>query len=112
MITMEDIKFDENGLVPVIVQDFYTKEVLMLAYMNRESLEYTITEKKACYYSRSRSTIWVKGENNGHYQYVKVIRYDCDGDTLLLEVDQVGNTCHTGHRSCFYRHLELWPECH
>ncbi|RMD86333.1 MAG: phosphoribosyl-AMP cyclohydrolase [Calditrichaeota bacterium] len=112
MLTIDDIKFDDDGLIPVIVQDFYTKEVLMMAYMNRECLEYTITEKKACYFSRSTCTLWIKGETNGHYQYVKAIKYDCDGDTLLLEVDQVGNACRTGHRSCFFRHIELWPECH
>ncbi len=104
-IKIADIKFDEKGLVPVIVQDIYTKEVLMLAYMNRESLEYTLNEKMACYYSRSRQKLWVKGETSGHYQYVKFIKYDCDADALLLEVDQVGNACHTDHRTCFFRSL-------
>ncbi|NIR51517.1 MAG: phosphoribosyl-AMP cyclohydrolase [Phycisphaerae bacterium] len=102
----KDIKFDGKGLVPAIVQDIYTKEVLMLAYMNRESLKYTLSERKACYYSRSRKKLWVKGETSGHFQFVKFIKYDCDGDTILLEVDQVGNACHTGSRSCFYRELK------
>lgn len=105
MESIKDIKFDEKGLVPAIVQDVYTKEVLMLAYMSQESLQYTISEKKACYYSRSRKKLWVKGETSGHYQYVKFIRYDCDGDTLLLEVDQMGNACHTNNRTCFFRTL-------
>lgn len=95
-----------NGLVPAIVQDFKTKEVLMLAYMNKESLEITLKEKKACYFSRSRNELWLKGETSGHYQYVKDIKIDCDNDTILLIVDQIGAACHTGNYSCFYRKLE------
>lgn len=95
-----------NGLVPTIVQDFKTKEVLMLAYMNKESLEITLKEKKACYFSRSRNELWLKGKTSGHYQYIKDIKIDCDNDTILLIVDQIGAACHTGKHSCFYRRLE------
>ena len=100
-----DVKFDERGLVPAIAQDTSTKEVLMLAYMNQESLEITLKEKKACYFSRSRQKLWLKGETSGHFQHIKSIKYDCDGDTLLLEVEQVGNACHTNNRTCFYRNF-------
>lgn len=86
-----------NGLVPVIVQDVTTKEVLMLAYMNEESLLKTITSGFATYWSRSRQELWLKGETSGHYQHVKDIRVDCDNDTLLLLVEQTGAACHTGH---------------
>ena len=95
-----------NGLLPVVVQDVHTKEVLMLAYMNEESLNKTIETKVATYYSRSRQALWVKGETSGHYQYVKDIRIDCDEDTILLLVEQVGAACHTGNYSCFYRNIE------
>lgn len=95
-----------NGLVPVIVQDVTTKEVLMLAYMNEESLQKTITSGFATYWSRSRQELWLKGETSGHYQHVKDIRVDCDNDTLLLLVEQTGAACHNGHYSCFYRNVE------
>ena len=95
-----------NGLVPVIVQDVTTKEVLMLAYMNEESLQKTITSGYATYWSRSRQELWLKGETSGHYQHVKDIRVDCDNDTLLLLVEQTGAACHSGHYSCFYRNVE------
>ena len=95
-----------NGLVPVIVQEAATKDVLMLAYMNEESLQKTLETKIATYYSRSRQSLWVKGESSGHYQYVKEIKIDCDEDTILLIVEQVGAACHTGAHSCFYRDLE------
>ena len=95
-----------NGLVPVIVQDVTTKEVLMLAYMNEESLLKTITSGFATYWSRSRQELWLKGETSGHYQHVKDIRVDCDNDTLLLLVEQTGAACHTGPYSCFYRNVE------
>lgn len=104
---MIEIDFKKgNGLLPVIVQDYETLEVLMLAYMNEESLQMTIETKKATYFSRSRNELWIKGETSGHYQYVKDIRIDCDEDTILLKVEQVGAACHTGHYSCFYRNLE------
>ena len=105
MINIEELKFDEKGLIPAIVQDSKTKEVLMVAYMNKESLEKTIKDKKACYYSRSRKKLWLKGETSGHFQNIKEIYYDCDQDALLLVVDQVGVACHTGNKSCFYRKL-------
>ena len=95
-----------NGLVPVIVQDVTTKEVLMLAYMYEESLQKTIASGFATYWSRSRQELWLKGETSGHYQHVKDIRVDCDNDTLLLLVEQTGAACHTGHYSCFYRNVE------
>ncbi len=100
---MEDIKFDSNGLIPVITQDYKTKEVLMLAYMNKEALDKTIETGKVHYYSRSRKELWLKGETSGHYQLVKNILYDCDKDAILILVEQIGVACHTGHYSCFYR---------
>ncbi|MDP2941439.1 MAG: phosphoribosyl-AMP cyclohydrolase [Candidatus Omnitrophota bacterium] len=99
-------KFDQQGLIPAIIQDFRTKEVLMLAYMNRESLRRTIKLKKTCFWSRSRRKYWVKGETSGHFQFVKSISYDCDLDTLLIKVRQAGVACHTGNRSCFYRNID------
>ena len=95
-----------GGLVPVIVQDVKTKDVLMLAYMNEISLKTTMETGLATYFSRSRNSLWVKGETSGHYQYVKDIRIDCDEDTILLIVEQEGAACHTGHKSCFYRNME------
>ena len=105
---MEGIDFEKSGgLVPVIVQDHGTGEVLMLAYMNREAWEKTKETGNACYWSRSRDTLWMKGETSGHYQVVKEIFIDCDGDTLLLKVEQRGGAaCHTGYRSCFYRKVQ------
>lgn len=95
-----------DGLVPVIVQDSETGEVLMLAYMNRESWRKTLETGKATYWSRSRSALWVKGETSGHVQIVRRIMIDCDGDTVLLAVEQVGGAaCHTGYRSCFFRQV-------
>ena len=95
-----------EGLVPVIAQDCRTNEVLMLAYMNRESWLNTLATGKATYWSRSRQSLWLKGESSGHVQQVKEIYIDCDEDTVLLKVDQVGGAaCHTGYRSCFYRRL-------
>jgi len=106
MVKLDELKFDEKGLIPAIAQDSSTKQVLMMAYMNRESLEKTIKEKKACYFSRSRNKLWTKGETSGNFQTVKEIFYDCDMDTLLLMVDQKGVACHTGNRSCFFRKWE------
>lgn len=94
-----------NGLVPAIVQDHLTGEVLMLAYMNRESWLKTRETGNATYWSRSRNSFWVKGETSGHYQVVKEMRIDCDEDTILLKVQQTGAACHTGYRSCFYRRI-------
>ena len=95
-----------NGLVPAVVQDVDSGEVLMLGYMNKESLEKTIKTGLATYWSRSRNELWTKGETSGHYQHVQEIRIDCDEDTLLLKVRQDGAACHTGHRSCFFSLLE------
>jgi len=100
------LKFDKNGLIPAIVQDYQTKEVLMMAYMNKESLEISLQEQRTCFYSRSRQELWRKGATSGNVQEIKAIFYDCDFDTLLLEVNQIGQgACHTGERSCFYRKL-------
>jgi phosphoribosyl-AMP cyclohydrolase len=98
---------DPNLLIPAVVQDVSSKEVLMLAYMNTESLELTLTTGKATYWSRSRSELWVKGETSGHYQEVQSISLDCDGDAVLLQVIQTGAACHTGERTCFHTTLEL-----
>jgi phosphoribosyl-AMP cyclohydrolase len=96
-----------GGLIPVIVQDATTAEILMLAYMNQEAFEATLSTGKATYYSRSRQTLWVKGETSGNVQLVKEIRIDCDDDTILLKVEQLGRAaCHTGHRSCFHKKVE------
>ena len=99
------LKFNRDGLIPVIIQDYKTKDVLMLAYMNRESIKRTLKLKKTCFWSRSRKKFWVKGETSGNFQFVKQIYYDCDQDTLLIKVRQVGVACHTGNKSCFYRKL-------
>ena len=95
-----------DGLVPAIVQDAETKEVLMLAYMNSQSWEATLQTGKATYWSRSRQKLWLKGETSGHFQLIKAVFIDCDDDTILLQVKQLGEAaCHTGHKSCFYRKL-------
>jgi len=96
-----------EGLVPVIIQDAVTNEVLMLGYMNKESWEKTLETKNATFWSRSRNKLWIKGETSGHVQEVREIFLDCDGDTILLKVNQVGGAaCHTGHRSCFHHRFE------
>ncbi len=99
------LKYDKSGLIPAIIQDYKTSEVLMLAYMNKESVKRTLKLKKTCFWSRSRKVYWVKGETSGHFQFVKSILYDCDLDALLIKVRQAGVACHTGNRSCFYRKL-------
>jgi len=96
-----------DGLVPVVVQDAETKEVLMMAYMNRESWQATLKTGKATYWSRSRRKLWLKGETSGNVQLIKAVFIDCDNDTILLQVKQIGEAaCHTGYRSCFYRKLK------
>ena len=102
---IEGIKFDDNGLVPAIVQDINTNKVLMLAYMNEESIRKTLEEKIACYYSRSRKELWKKGETSGNIQNLKGFYYDCDKDSILLLVEQVGVACHTGNYSCFFNEV-------
>ncbi len=104
-IPFSEFKLNSDGLIPVVVQDYKTDEVLMLAYMNEEAFRQTIETGKMTYYSRSRKELWVKGATSGHYQYVRSIAADCDQDTLLAKVRQVGAACHTGNRSCFYRNL-------
>jgi phosphoribosyl-AMP cyclohydrolase len=98
---------DSDALIPAIVQDSTSKEILMLAYMNSQSLELTLTTGKATYWSRSRNELWVKGATSGHYQDVQSIALDCDGDALVLQVIQTGAACHTGQRTCFHTPLEL-----
>lgn len=100
---LAEVKFDDRGLVTAIAQDAENGEVLMLAYMNRESLEKTMSTGVMTYWSRSRGKLWVKGETSGHVQQVVEARIDCDGDALLFKVRQTGGACHTGYRSCFYR---------
>ncbi len=99
------LKYNDKGLIPAIVQDSDTKEVLMMAWMSRESLVQTLQTGKATYWSRSREKLWVKGETSGNYQTIVRIFYDCDADTLLLVVKQKGVACHTGSKTCFYREL-------
>ena len=105
---MIKLNFDKmGGLVPAVVQDYLSGEVLMLAFMDEEAWEHTLTSGLATYHSRSRHTLWVKGKTSGHVQRVKEIRVDCDDDTVLLKVEQVGGAaCHTGYRSCFYQKIE------
>ncbi len=102
---MVELKFDSNGLIPAIVQDHISKKVLMLAYMNKESLEITIKEGKTCFYSRSRQCLWRKGETSGNTQQVVSIRTDCDRDTLLIDVIKAGPACHTGSETCFFEDI-------
>ena len=101
-------EYDVNGLIPTIVQDVNNGEVLMLAYMNEESLKKTIEQGKTCFWSRSRQEFWTKGLTSGNVQNVKEILYDCDADTLLIKVEQIGTgACHTGNRTCFFRRIEM-----
>ena len=103
---LASLKFDQNGLIPVIVQDYKDKEVLMLAYMNKESLRRSLRQGKTCFWSRSRKEYWVKGQTSGHFQFIKSVAYDCDLDALLIGVRQIGQACHTGNRSCFFRRIK------
>lgn len=100
---ISEVRFNADGLVPVIAQQFDTHEVLMMAWMNEEALKETIEKNRVCYYSRSRCRLWRKGETSGHTQALKELRIDCDGDTLLALVDQTGAACHTNNRTCFFR---------
>lgn len=102
---LNKLTFDKQGLIPAIIQDYKNKDVLMMAYMNLESLKRTVKSKKTCFWSRSRKKFWVKGETSGHFQKVLAIYYDCDLDTLLIKVEQTGAACHTNNRCCFYRKL-------
>lgn len=105
IMDFSQFKLDGNGLIPVIVQHYKTREVLMMAYMNAEAFDYTVKTGRMTYFSRSRQSLWVKGETSGHYQYVKSLTIDCDNDTLLAKVDQIGAACHTGNPTCFFKPL-------
>ncbi|MDI6815797.1 MAG: phosphoribosyl-AMP cyclohydrolase [Actinomycetota bacterium] len=107
MRILEDLKFDANGLIPAIIQEQGTNEVLMVAYMNKESVKKTIETGRTWFWSRSRQQYWCKGDTSGHAQHVKELRYDCDADALLILVEQIGVACHTGHKSCFYRAVDF-----
>ena len=102
---LDKIKFNKDGLVPAIAQDIESGEVVMMAYMNKDSLLETLNKKMACYYSRSRQKQWIKGEESGHIQEVKQILIDCDADTVLLKIKQIGGACHEGYFSCFFREI-------
>jgi len=110
---LDEIKWDDDGLVPAIAQETGTGKILMMAWMNRESLELSVNEGRAIYWSRSRNKLWRKGEESGHVQTIKDIRLDCDNDVVLLEVEQLGGiACHTGRHNCFYKQLQngQWVE--
>ena len=104
-INIDKLKFDDRGLIPAIVIDYYTKEVLILAYMNKESLEISLNEGKTCFYSRSRKELWRKGETSKNYQHIQSIKSDCDNDALVVEVIKEGPACHTGAESCFMNEI-------
>lgn len=106
MSILNELKFDEEGLIAAIVQDSKNGEILMFAYMNREAVEKTLRGPYVTFYSRSRNKLWVKGEESGHTQEVKEVFYDCDADALLIKVDQKVAACHEGYRSCFYRKIK------
>ena len=105
ILEFSELKLNPSGLIPVIVQDYKTNEVLMLAYMNKEAFNHTVKSGRMTYYSRSRKELWIKGETSGHYQYLKSLTVDCDKDTLLTKVEQIGAACHTGSRSCFFQQI-------
>ncbi len=102
----DQLKFNADGLIPAIIQEQKTGRVLMMAWMNRTSLEKTVETRRTFFWSRSRQKFWMKGESSGHVQVVKDIAFDCDGDTLLIQVEQIGAACHEGYQSCFFRSLE------
>jgi len=112
MINIDELKFDEKGLIPAIVVDSLSKKVLTLAYMNRESLQITMEKGLTCFFSRSRNELWLKGETSGNYQHVVSITADCDGDALVVEVEKDGPACHTGTESCFTKDLWVSDELH
>lgn len=107
MFSVDNLKFDEKGLIPAVVVDHYTKEVLTLAYMDRESLGITLEKGLTCFYSRSRKKLWLKGETSGNFQHVVSVTADCDGDALVVEVVKDGPACHTGEESCFHNPVYL-----
>ncbi len=105
MEILDELKFDKAGLIPAIIQDHENNEVLMMAFMNREALQKTMESGHVCFWSRSRQEYWIKGETSGHTQTVKSVAFDCDGDALLIKVEQKGGACHVGYRSCFFREV-------
>ena len=105
-VATKSLKFDANGLIPAIVQDAGTGQVLMLAYTNAESLQLTLSTRETYFWSRSRNELWHKGETSGNVQHVVEVNVDCDADTLLIRVHTAGPACHTGNQTCFYRHVE------
>jgi len=109
---LQSLIFNDQGLIPAIAQQYDTKEVLMMAWMNKEALEETISNSRVCYWSRSRKSLWRKGESSGQIQILKELRMDCDGDTLLLLVDQTGPACHTGRRNCFFLAVDQSENTH
>jgi phosphoribosyl-AMP cyclohydrolase len=104
-VALDEVRFDDRGLVPAVVQDVESGDVLMMAWMNRASLERTLEERRTVFWSRSRQELWRKGDTSGNVQHVEEVRLDCDGDVLLVRVHQVGAACHTGERTCFFRRL-------
>lgn len=106
MPELADLRFDERGLIPAVVQDVESGDVLMVAWMNREAVKRTLTSGRTWFWSRSRAELWRKGDTSGNIQQVREVRADCDGDTLLVRVDQTGPACHTGERTCFHVTLE------
>lgn len=102
-VPIDDLRFDDRGLLPAVVQDADSGEVLMVAWMNRQALEATLREGRTVFWSRSRGELWRKGETSGHVQHVEEVRVDCDADVVLVRVHQIGAACHTGARSCFFR---------
>lgn len=105
-VSLQNLKFDSAGLIPAIIQDHKTSQVLMMAWMNKDSLQKTIETGKTHFFSRSRNKLWLKGESSGHVQHVKSVRTDCDKDCLLIEVEQIGAACHDGYYSCFYNEYQ------
>ena len=101
-----ELRFDDDGLIPAVVQDAENGDVLMVAWMNEDAVRRTLESGRTWFWSRSRGELWRKGDTSGHVQHVREVRYDCDADTLLVKVEQVGAACHTGERSCFYRVME------
>ena len=105
MEILNQLKTDQNGLIPAIIQDYENKEVLMVGYMNHEAVRKTLESGRVCFWSRSRQEYWIKGETSGHTQTVRTVAFDCDGDALLIKVEQKGGACHVGYRSCFFREV-------
>ena len=105
MEILNQLKTDQDGLIPAIIQDDENKEVLMVGYMNREAVRKTLESGRVCFWSRSRQEYWIKGETSGHTQTVRTVAFDCDADALLIKVEQKGGACHVGYRSCFFREV-------